>query len=245
MWLFAAITWVENFKIHADIKRISDIWQVNVFHVFVIIYELKCQCFISRLNYSICNILIKRRLVPSTRQQKTPRAAACESISCSESAAITLHSWTGARGGHARRLTANSSTCCHFFTFIQSGKRARRWPLLSKTRWGPLRSIQVGVRKIDGFLWDLEFMSLEGFFVNKGEKWKCVKMKTEWEETGIMCGLRARTQEVTLNRATPYCYYTQCGTNVKAQSELLIIVISNFIFYFKKEQISVFTINYL
>lgn len=61
-------------------------------------------------------------------------------------------------------MTASSSTCCHFFTFIQSWKRAQMAPI-EKAGWGPLRSIEFGVRKMDGFLpKDTEFMSLGGFF---------------------------------------------------------------------------------
>lgn len=39
----------------------------------------------------------------------------------------------------------------------------------------PTRSIQFGVRKMDGFLpKDMDFMSLGGFLVNRGEKMKAV-----------------------------------------------------------------------
>lgn len=88
---------------------------------------------------------------------------------------------------HARRATTSgSSTCCHFFMFIQSGKRAQMAPI-EKERWRPLRSIQFGVRKMDGSVpKDTEFMSLEGFLVNREEKWKRVKMKTKWEEMPFM-----------------------------------------------------------
>lgn len=40
---------------------------------------------------------------------------------------------------------------------------------------------------MDGFLpKDMEFMSLERILVNRGEKWKRVKMKTKWEEMQLM-----------------------------------------------------------
>lgn len=142
-----------------------------------------------------------------------------------------------------RRTAARAVT----FSLLFRAGSARRWLLLSKARWGPLRSIQFGVRKIDGFLWDLEFVSLEGFFVNKGEKWKCVKMKTEWEEISIMCGLRLRTQEVTLNcgtngfKGTVRVFQSMCVVMQVTKTKQCVwlktrmIVISNFIFYFKKQ----------
>lgn len=115
----------------------------------------------------------------------------CESISCSESSEITLHSWMGARGAlvgtrvvwRGAAAAARADTFSHLF----KARSARRWPLLREARWGPLRSIQFGVRKMDGFLpKDTEFMSLEGFLVNRGEKWERVKMKTKWEEKQFM-----------------------------------------------------------
>lgn len=88
---------------------------------------------------------------------------------------------------HARPVTAAAARAVTFSCLFKAGNARADGPYWEGEVGAPPRSIQFGVRKMDGFLpKDTEFMSLERFLVNRGEKWKGVKMKTKWEEMRFM-----------------------------------------------------------
>ncbi len=107
----------------------------------------------------------------------------CESISCSESGEIRLHSWMRREAPPWARASCDGEQHVLSLFHVYSKREARADGPFWEGEVGPLRSIQFGVRKMDGSVpTDTDFMSLERFLVNREERWKRVKMKTKWEE---------------------------------------------------------------